>query len=116
MLQGAYIKPEFSFGVYSENRLDSKTNNPVVSKVTTVVSSLMIDLEKQWFFSEAMVLDFYVGLGYAVDNIKDYDRYSNFNNSDAAYHFTFTRLGSNPGFALRSGLRLGILLDNKKPK
>jgi hypothetical protein len=116
LLQGSYIKPTLYTGVYDENIIDYKTQIPIAERRTVAYGSLMIELGKQWVFSEQLMLDIYFGLGYCVDNIKDADNYSYSSISDEyqAQHFNTFRLSSSPGFALNGGLKIGILLG--KPK
>ncbi len=116
LLQGSYIKPTIYTGVYGENIIDYKTQVPIAERRTVAYGSLMVELGKQWIFSEQFMLDIYFGLGYCFDNINDDGRYSYSSVSDEyqAYHFNTLRLGSSPGFALSGGLKIGILLN--KPK
>lgn len=116
LLQGGYIKPTFYGGVYDENIIDYKTQVPTAARRTVSYGSLMIELGKQWIFSEQFMLDIYFGLGYCVDNINDNDiySYSSVSNESEAHHFNTLRFGSSPGFALSGGLKIGILLN--KPK
>jgi hypothetical protein len=116
LLQGSYIKPTLYTGVYGENIIDYKTQVPIAERRTVAYGSLMIELGKQWIFSEQFMLDIYFGVGYCVDNINDDDiySYSSVSSESEAHHFNTLRFGSSPGFALSGGLKIGILLQ--KPK
>lgn len=117
LLQGSYIKPTLYTGVYGENIIDNKTQIPIAERRTVAYGSLMIELGKQWVFSEQFLLDIYFGLGYCVDNINDDDdiySYSNVSSESQAHHFNTIRFGSSPGFALSGGLKIGMLLGKQK--
>jgi len=116
LLQGSYIKPTLYTGVYDENIIDYKTQVAIAERRTVAYGALMIELGKQWIFSEQFMLDIYFGLGYCVDNINDDDNssYSSISDEYQALHFNTIRFGSSPGFALSGGLKIGILLN--KPK
>jgi hypothetical protein len=61
------------------------------------------------------VFDIFFGFGYSFDNIKDDPNiYSAYGDESAANHFTHSRFGNSPGFAINGGLKLGMLLGNKK--
>jgi hypothetical protein len=111
LLQGTYIKPNLLMGLYGENILDAKTGTPIEERRTVFYSALMVELGKQWIFGDSFVFDIFFGIGYSVDNINDDDYiYSASSNEGAAMHFTHTRFGSSPGFALNGGLKIGMLL------
>ncbi len=111
ILQGSYAKPNFYFGAYGENILDEKTGQVVEDRVTTVYGALMLELGRQWVFSESMVLDVYFGLGYVMDNVKEEDNYlTGISNEYLGHHFNVVRTGPSPGFGLNGGIKLGFLL------
>ncbi|ULQ57449.1 hypothetical protein KJS94_04450 [Flavihumibacter rivuli] len=110
LLQGSYVKPQLYTGVYSENYIKQSGNKQVEERRTVAYGSLMVELGKQWVFSDQFLFDLYFGLGYTFDNINDNDTYTSWSNEDAAHHFTNLRLGQSPGFALNGGLRFGFLL------
>ncbi|MGL6267926.1 MAG: hypothetical protein ACRC2O_08365 [Chitinophagaceae bacterium] len=116
LLQGSYIKPTLYTGFYSENIIDLKTQIPIAERRTVAYGALMIELGKQWVFSEQFLLDIYFGLGYCVDNIKDNDNnsYTSVSDEYQAHHFNTLRLGTSPGFALSGGLKIGMLLGKQK--
>jgi len=111
ILQGSYAKPNFYFGAYGENILDEKTGQVVEDRVTTVYGALMLELGRQWVFSESMVLDVYFGLGYVMDNVKEENDYlTGISNEYLGHHFNVIRTGPSPGFGLNGGIKLGFLL------
>ncbi len=114
LLQGTYIKPNFLTGVYAENVIDSKTGVGVEERRTVFYGAVMLELGKQWIFSEAFVFDIFFGLGYSFDNIKDDPYiYTAYSDESAAVHFSHTRFGSSPGFAINGGVKIGMLLGKK---
>jgi hypothetical protein len=110
ILQGSYAKPNFYFGVYGENILDDKTGQVIEDRITTVYGALMIELGKQWIFSESFVLDLYFGFGYVMDNVKEVDYYGSISNDYLGHHFNVIRTGPSPGFGMNGGIKLGLLL------
>jgi hypothetical protein len=111
LLQGTYIKPNLLMGLYGENIVDAKTGSPIEERRTVFYSALMLELGKQWIFGDSFVFDIFLGLGYSVDNVGDDEFiYSAYSNEGAAMHFTHTRFGRSPGFALNGGLKIGMLL------
>ena len=69
----------------------------------------MLELGRQWVFSESMVLDVYFGFGYVMDNVPDEDYYSSISNEYLGHHFNVVRTGPSPGFGLNGGIKLGFL-------
>lgn len=111
LLQGTYIKPNLLMGLYGENIIDAKTGSPVEERRSVFYTAVMLELGKQWIFGDAFVFDIFIGLGYSVDNVGDDEFiYSAYSNEGAAMHFTHTRFGRSPGFALNGGLKIGMLL------
>jgi hypothetical protein len=115
LLQGTYIKPMMYTGYYNENVLDNKTGSVVVDTRDVYYGSIMLELGKQWIFSDQFMFDLYGGIGYCFDNIKDNGDYTySISDESSAHHFTNVRLGQSPGFALSGGIRIGMLLRGKK--
>lgn len=115
VLQGTYIKPELSFGIYDQNYVRSyQTNAPVVNRETIVFGGLLMNLGKQWVVGELLLIDIFGGVGYALDN-----RNRTRGNAEARYdnfvgnHFALTS-GADSGFGINGGLKVGILINRKK--
>lgn len=114
LLQGGYIKPVIYFGSYGENIVVDKGGGAVVDRRHVTYGAIMMELGKQWVFGQKFLLDFYGGIGYAADNIReDPNLFSYYNNGSTAHNFSFSRFGRNPGFAANIGLRFGMLLGKK---
>lgn len=115
VLQGTYIKPELSFGVYDQNFVRSyQANTPVINRETIVFGGLLVNLGKQWVLGELLLVDLFGGVGYALDN-----RNRTRGNSEFYYdnfvgnHFALTS-GADSGFGINGGFKIGILINRKK--
>ncbi|MEJ7692717.1 hypothetical protein [Daejeonella sp.] len=114
VLQGTYVKPELSFGVYDQNRREGFGTKPVLRRETVTFGGLLINLGKQWVLGDLLLVDLYAGVGYAVDN-RDRERgnsefyYDNF----VGNHFALTS-GADSGFGVNGGFKIGILINKKK--
>ena len=116
IMQGTYAKPILYVGHYSENLIEDKGNsNYEVGKQQVTFGALQIEIGKQWVFGDKVVMDFYYGLGYGVDNKKDsfqdtytgYDYYEN----TSAFNYANARVGKSPGLPASFGLKLGLLIN-----
>jgi hypothetical protein len=105
IMQGMYVKPEVMVGHFSNNILNF--NNGSINRQSTTFGALLVNLGKQWVFSDVFLIDLYGGIGYAFQGT------SNDSNPDA---FNEGRLygvvaGDNDAsFAISGGFRIGILL------
>ncbi len=109
LLQGLYAKPEVMVGHFSRNHVVS--GNFQVEKSNTTFGALMVNLGKQWVFSDVFVLDIYGGIGYAFQkndekNI-DYDYY----NGNRGRLYALIAGEDDAAFAFSGGFRIGILLN-----
>ena len=105
ILQGFYVKPEIMIGHFSNNGYNYDTQT--VLKRKTTFGAALINIGKQWVFSDAFVIDLYGGVGYALKNRSD-------NNSDY-YDYNGRLYGAITGtddadFAFSGGFRIGFLL------
>jgi hypothetical protein len=90
ILKGGYVRPEFVFASY-----DLQNKNRQVTKV-----GLLLNIGKQWVFSDVFLVDLYFGVGYGYSNAHDFE--------DWPY---FILVGSDDvPLAFAWGLRIGILL------
>ncbi len=98
ILKGGYIRPEISFSNYSINSEMGFTNSGG-PKVTNTIFALMLNMGKQWVFSDRYLIDWFAGLGYGVGDPKQ----------NVVWHYAF--VGGVPGFrlALTTGIRIGVL-------
>ena len=108
IMQGAYAKPIFYLGNYSENRIIYKANNQIVLERQNIsFGALQVELGKQWVFGDKFLLDFYWGLGYGFDNKKGNGDY--YDDDLSAYNYINARLGRSPGFSTTFALKVGML-------
>lgn len=114
LMQGAYVKPTLYLGNYSENRMVYKASASVVKERQNVTfGALMLEIGKQWVFGDKLVMDIYFGFGYDGDNKKSVQDYSYGNTyyyeNETANNYIVNRVSKSPGFAMTSGLRIGLL-------
>lgn len=111
IMQGAYAKPVFYLGNYSENRVAYKGNNEYVTEKQNVTfGALQIEFGKQWVFGEKFLIDVYWGLGYGADNKKQNGGDYYYDNNTTAYNYANARLGKSPGLSSTFGLKAGLLI------
>ncbi len=115
IMQGTYVKPILYLGHYKENQVIEKGNSTYeVGKQNVTFGALQIEIGKQWIFGDKVVLDFYYGLGYGIDNKEDV--YQPFNpgyyyyDDATSFNYANARLGKSPGLSATFGLKLGLLL------
>lgn len=108
ILKGAYIKPEFILGNYSEtvgelilpnNRNDFRRN--------ITFGAIMVNFGKQWVYADVLTIDIYAGAGYGFDHISRKDDL--FFDDIASHHFAVTKFGSGTNFAGALGFNIGFL-------
>ena len=110
IMQGAYAKPVFYLGNYSENRVAYKGNNEYVTEKQNVTfGALQIEFGKQWVFGEKFLIDVYWGLGYGADNKKQNGDLF-YNDNTSSYNYANARLGKSPGLSSTFGLKAGLLI------
>lgn len=105
ILQGFYVKPELMIGHFSNNgyNYDSKS----IIKRKTTFGAVLVNIGKQWVFSDVFVIDLYGGVGYALKN-RNQDNNDYFNYNGRLYGAI---TGSDDAdFALSGGFRIGFLL------
>jgi hypothetical protein len=123
VMQGTYIKPELMFGVFSTRRETYIVRNNVsryeYNRKTTVFGGALLNLGKQWIFSDIFLLDIYGGLGYNINNNDDVFSTSNGETTSIefnGYHYGMISTSAGSGLGLTSGVRIGILIGKKQPE
>ena len=91
ILKGGYVKPELSFARYT---LRSKNED-------VVKAALMVNLGKQWIFSDVFLVDIYFGFGYGMTTSQI---------EDPEYPHDFVVVDPEFPLALDAGFRLGFLI------
>jgi hypothetical protein len=90
ILKGGYVRPELAFASY-EIRKDESHH---VTKF-----AVLLNLGKQWVFSDVFLVDLYFGLGYGYSNAREF--------GDFPY---FIGVGTdNSPFAITGGFNIGVL-------
>lgn len=118
LMQGTYAKPILYFGNYKENIIIEKANNLYeVGTQNVTFGALQVEIGRQWVLGEKLLMDFYWGIGYGVDNKKDVFQSYNGNpyyfEDESAFNYANARAGRSPGLSATFGLKLGLLM--KKP-
>lgn len=112
LMQGSYLKPIVYLGNYSENRVAYKANQQyTLERQNITFGAIQAELGKQWVFGEKILLDTYFGLGYGFDNKKQ-DSY--YYDDGSAFNYLNARGGRSPGISATWGIKLGLLLKDKK--
>ena len=91
ILKGGYVKPEFSFARYNLRTKDEEV----------IKAALMVNLGKQWIFSDVFLLDLYFGVGYGMTTSRI---------EDPEYPHDFIVVDPEFPLALDAGLRIGFLI------
>jgi hypothetical protein len=103
ILNGGYIRPEviFNFYTYDSYNYDYSFYPYETTRKESFSGALVLNVGKQWVFSNSFLIDFYLGAGYGFA--------SNADNYDNNNHFGF--VGAFPEFpiAFTGGLRVGFL-------
>lgn len=108
IMQGTYVKPTVTFGIYGDNALDYKTGSPVLERRTNVFGAIIINLGHQWVFGDKFLVDIFYGLGYAFDNTKaDYDNYYY---NEIYNHFVIQKAGPGANLGVGGGIKIGLLI------
>lgn len=119
-LRGAYVKPEFIFSQFYQNRSYSVYNpNSIYTttrteRVNYTNLALNICFGKQVLLSDIMTMDWYIGIGYGWQ-ASDADTGNNTYWLDeeidwTPYAYSHTYLGRNFPMTLSGGLTIGVLL------
>jgi hypothetical protein len=110
VLQGTYVKPEVILGLYGQNNIRSTQGD----KETIAFGGLLINLGKQLVLGDALLLDIYGGLGYALDNRSNEQTTPEYYYNDyVGNHFALIT-GEDTGLGITGGLKIGLLLNKKK--
>lgn len=99
ILKGGYVKPELTFGFYEADLWGSDFNGERERRSVNY-GAVMLNLGKQWVYSDIFLIDMFFGFGYGFDN----------NDNIADYHYNITKTGDGLNFAIGAGLNIGILL------
>ena len=111
ILQGLYAKPIFYLGFYNENRIAGIGNKQfALEKPKTTFAALQVEFGKQWVIEDKMLLDFYGGIGYGIDNKKYYSTSYYTYTTTSAFNYCNDRIGRSPGISVTMGIKVGLLI------
>jgi len=97
ILKGGYVKPELSFGYYSEKFQNYYTEPGSTSTEHTFTGSLHLVLGKQWIYDNSFLVDFFGGIGYG------------FNGGNEGYQYSYANASSDFPLSFSAGLKIGFL-------
>jgi len=105
ILQGLYVKPEVMIGHFSRNYYYFNQNT--IQSRNTTFGAAIVNLGKQWVFSDVFLIDLYGGIGYAFQKQRD--------KTNEFYDYNGRLYGliggdDDASFAVSGGFRIGILL------
>lgn len=103
ILKGAYIKPELAFAKYSmtEEYVVWQNGNTITTsrESNSTKGAFIINVGKQWIFSDRFLVDWYAGAGYGFED----------DNSINNPQFGFVVGSSDFPLVLNAGFRIGLL-------
>jgi hypothetical protein len=97
ILNGWYAKPELVFSYYSKNQFDF-TDLVEDSRNTVFAFAFLINVGKQWVFSDNVVLDLFLGAGYGYSDQNEFD-----------FQYGFIGGENEVPIALTGGFKVGFL-------
>lgn len=113
ILKGTYIKPEISYSYLTgmtdlDGNNGSDTPGARTDEVSSVAGALMLNFGNQFVYSNSLLVDIYMGLGYGFTTDKAYDE----NGNELSYSFRggYGMFVDFPHLAFTAGIRVGILL------
>jgi hypothetical protein len=105
ILQGLYVKPEVMLGHFSRNYY--YFNQSTIQNRNTTFGAVMVNLGKQWVFSDVFLVELYGGVGYAFQ--KQRDKTNDFYDYNGRLYGLIAG-DDDASFAVSGGFRIGILL------
>lgn len=113
ILKGAYFKPEIIVSIFNEDvpsyaKPPSQTGYDIARR-NAASGALMMNLGKQWIFSDQFSLDIYFGIGYGFSSSENYKwDDENYRDSPATLMYGFLLLPEIP-LAFSGGLNIGYV-------
>lgn len=104
LLKGAYFKPEIALSAYSyipfyDRFWDNPEWDTSHDKEQVLMSAFILNVGKQWIFSDRFLVDWHIGAGYGFGS----------NDSNTARHYGFLGADGSSPLVLNSGFKLGLL-------
>ena len=105
IMKGSYVKPEISLTSFSYDKNYNYYGNWSGSDTgSTTKLAVMVNVGKQYIYTNAFAIDFFVGAGYAFGKL-----------DPELHYYAFTATSSDVSFIMTGGVRVGFLFGQKKP-
>jgi len=101
LLKGWYAKPEIIISVFSRDDTYFNYYDENSGRETKIAVAAVINLGKQWVFSDVFLIDLFVGTGFGFTN----------NSSEFDYFYGFMGAGNGFPIALTGGFKVGFLFN-----
>lgn len=102
LLSGKYIRPEIVGSIYSEDQVEFTSNGDIRTRKNYSSFAFIINYGRQFVLADIMSLDYYVGVGYGFDNIK--------NDYEGKHHHSHFLGDKSFPVAISVGFTIGVLL------
>jgi hypothetical protein len=99
LLKGWYAKPEIIVSGFERDETYYWYSNESKTRETIVAAALVVNLGKQWVFSDAFLIDLFLGAGFGFSN----------NDGDFDYFYGFMGAADSFPLALTGGFKIGFL-------
>jgi hypothetical protein len=105
ILKGAYVKPELALSSYSYTEKGFfYYNNETAFKGDALMGAFIINIGKQWVYSDRFLVDWFIGAGYGFgDNGGEGDHYG------SGYHYGFSGGTEDFPLVVKGGFKVGLL-------
>lgn len=101
LLKGWYAKPEIIVTAFGRDHYYYNYYNESTTRETIIAGALVVNIGKQWVFSDAFLIDLFIGGGFGISS--EGDEFSNLYGFMGGYN-------SVP-FAITGGFQIGFLFD-----
>lgn len=99
ILKGSYFKPELALSSYSYIDKDFYYyNDETALKGDVLMGAFILNVGKQWVYSDRFLIDWFVGAGYGFGD-----------NSGNGYHYGFSGGSNDFPMVLKGGIKIGLL-------
>lgn len=100
ILKGSYFKPELAISSYSY--IDKGSYDETSArKGNVLMGAFILNIGKQWVFSDRFLVDWFVGAGYGVGDNSEYE----YN----GYHYGFSGGDKDFPMVFKAGIKVGLL-------
>jgi hypothetical protein len=102
ILKGSYFKPELAFSSYKYTDKDFYFyNDETALKGNVFMGAFILNVGKQWVYSDRFLVDWFVGAGYGFGD--------NSGNGSGEYHYGFSGGDKNFPMVFKGGIKIGLL-------